>query len=446
VVVTWFSSEGGNLVDLVLQRFQLNGTAFEPVGDEVIIEADIEVFSGFSFEVADLADGGFIVTYSTGSPLSTPTSFARVFDANGNATSGVFSPEDDFDHIMSGATELANGDILLTWHVTSTPDNQGIFGRIFDKTGTPQGESFTLDDRDGPQLYADTTALDNGGFVSVWQAESEANGDGPIVARAFDANGNPLGDSFQISAGPVGVIHVDYTISATTLSDGTVVAFYEDSGTLIGQRFSTSGQLIGESFDVVSVNSGTEASPDAALNENGDIVVAFETLGDIATETFSFIDDTAVNSVGVNDSDTLLGSTADDTIDGHGGNDLIITGLGDDTLLGQSGFDILDSGAGDDLINAGIANDTLIGGLGNDTLTGGLGNDILVFASNSGNDIVTDYTNDIDILDLTALNLTIDDLTITQAGADTVIELDADNSITLLNVDAATINEDDFLF
>ena len=71
---------------------------------------------------------------------------------------------------------------------------------------------------------------------------------------------------------------------------------------------------------------------------------------------------------------TIKGGSSSDTIYGIGGNDLILGNDGNDKLYGDVGAD------------------TINGGTGNDTLSGGAGNDVFIYALNSGNDVITDYT------------------------------------------------------
>ena len=64
----------------------------------------------------------------------------------------------------------------------------------------------------------------------------------------------------------------------------------------------------------------------------------------------------------------------------------------DDELTGSKGNDSLSGNSG---------NDTLTGGKGNDTMTGGADSDTFVFASNDGNDVITDYKEE-DIIKFTS--------------------------------------------
>jgi Ca2+-binding RTX toxin-like protein len=95
----------------------------------------------------------------------------------------------------------------------------------------------------------------------------------------------------------------------------------------------------------------------------------------------------------------------------------------------------------------------ITGGLGNDDLDGGAGNDLFVFANFTGQDTVQDFTagagtedvldvSDFGFADLAQLLAASDD----QGGtADVVIDLDNNDSVTLVGVRIAHLHEDDFL-
>src|SRR6185369_17003257 len=92
--------------------------------------------------------------------------------------------------------------------------------------------------------------------------------------------------------------------------------------------------------------------------------------------------------------------------------------------------------------------DTLRGGPGDDVLFGGNGLDNFVFGPNFGKDVVADFAKgdvitfegDVfhDLQDVIAASK--------QMGADTVITLDAHDTVTLLNVSLAHLQQKDFAF
>lgn len=155
--------------------------------------------------------------------------------------------------------------------------------------------------------------------------------------------------------------------------------------------------------------------------------------------------------VGGTENDRLKGDQGNDTLRGEAGNDSLDGGTGNDTIGGEEGNDLLVGGAGNDLLEGGNGLDTMEGGAGDDWIAcdgAGVGDgvpDQLVFRANSGNDIVQ-YWDDADTIRF--VNSPVDafgDLTIVQQAEDTVITFTG-GRITLLAVNAATIEATDFLF
>jgi Ca2+-binding RTX toxin-like protein len=111
----------------------------------------------------------------------------------------------------------------------------------------------------------------------------------------------------------------------------------------------------------------------------------------------------ATGLIGGNAPGIIAGGNGGETLDGKGGDDFLFGNRGNDILLGGDGNDRLDGGAGSDILD---------GGTGNDILTGGHGRDTFVFAPMvqnglaPGNDVVTDFKQGRDLIDLTAFNTT----------------------------------------
>ena len=108
---------------------------------------------------------------------------------------------------------------------------------------------------------------------------------------------------------------------------------------------------------------------------------------------------------GNNQDDTIRGQGGDDSLDGGSGQDTIRGGEGHDTIEGGIFGDLLGGGAGNDLIDGEGGNDTIHGGAGNDEITTGDGADDIVIRKGMGQDLVTDFTDGQDQVDVRALNL-----------------------------------------
>ncbi|MEM7213313.1 MAG: calcium-binding protein, partial [Pseudomonadota bacterium] len=194
--------------------------------------------------------------------------------------------------------------------------------------------------------------------------------------------------------------------------------------------------------------------------------------------------------------DTIRGGEGDDLLDGGTGNDTLDGGLGDDVFLIDHADDVLIEAAGEgydrafavtsvvlgDHVEAGQliapgdlsltasstgswlqgnsdnntltgqgANDRLDGNEGQDTINGGLGNDVLeggadadVFVLSDGFDLILDFENGIDLIDLTDMGILFSDLRVIDAGANVQLG-HGTGLLTLLNVDLADVTAADFL-
>lgn len=211
--------------------------------------------------------------------------------------------------------------------------------------------------------------------------------------------------------------------------------------------------------------------------------------------------DDEINGWGGND--TLIGGDGDDLIRGADGDDFLSGGNGSDRLWSMNGNDTLDGGDGDDAFyvrnssatvveasgggrdviyttvdfKAGIgqeieviraATDTNIditgnafdnylkggagangidGGRGNDLLFGGAGSDEFRFGTNWGFDIIQDFVDGADVLNMTGSGVTaLSQLTISQNGQDTQIEAASGDTIVLQKTTATSISANDFVF
>lgn len=135
----------------------------------------------------------------------------------------------------------------------------------------------------------------------------------------------------------------------------------------------------------------------------------------------------------------------DDVLVGNAAPNRLISGGGSDRIFGNGAHDVLEAGAGNDTLSGGDGKDRLAGGTGNDRLNGGAGKDIFDFRAGDGRDIVQDFQNGIDRLDLRGLASGVDDITVAQSGANAVLRT-GDVQITLLGVTGTLIDASDFIF
>ncbi|TPI51519.1 calcium-binding protein, partial [Mesorhizobium sp. B3-1-8] len=130
----------------------------------------------------------------------------------------------------------------------------------------------------------------------------------------------------------------------------------------------------------------------------------------------------------------------------------IVGGSGSDTLNGTSGNNSLYGFAGNDTLNGNGGKDIFIGGSGDDTLNGGSGIDTFVFQPSFGNDTINGYTASGTNADLISIDHSVFAdwahllAASTQSGSDVLITADPSDSILLKNVSLASLQQSQFQF
>jgi Ca2+-binding RTX toxin-like protein len=126
----------------------------------------------------------------------------------------------------------------------------------------------------------------------------------------------------------------------------------------------------------------------------------------------------------------------------------LVGGNGSGIIAGSHKGETLDGRGGDDFLFGGNGSDRLIGGDGDDRLTGGQGPDTFVFGPGFGHDVVTDFSHadHIEFDGGVFQNFKQVQAASQQIGADTVITLDANDSITLLGVSLSSLHASHFDF
>lgn len=364
--------------------------------------------SGAGYDVAALADGGFVVTnknYDFELGLDTDdTSYygvMRFFDSAGNQTGGpvVFDASDDLQG-QTRVAQLENGTIVVVWdQEDDTPRFVGdtIYGRLFTAEGVPLTGRFDVGvqvpsfvDQVDPEIEA----LPGGGFVVTYMSDYVDSDDEGVAARIF-GRGSAADD----------VLRVDVT----------------------GQMAGMGGddRLIGNAqANVLDGGSGN----DRLVGKGG---------GDLL--------------FGDKGNDSLLGAGGDDGLFGGPGRDRVEAGAGNDVVSGDGGNDVLDAGPGNDLLTGGTGRDRLWGGTGRDTLTGGRGNDDFVFAPGDRADTVADFGLGRDRIDLSAWDIAdLDALKAIHRVTETAVGLRIDfgggDVLTVADLALSDLRPADFLF
>jgi Ca2+-binding RTX toxin-like protein len=143
--------------------------------------------------------------------------------------------------------------------------------------------------------------------------------------------------------------------------------------------------------------------------------------------------DTCVSGGG---DDWVVGGKDNDSLVGSAGQNLVYGNLGADTCDGGDGNDIVRGGQENDIVRGGAGDDFVSGDKGDDTVTGGAGADLFHTFGDAGLDRVTDFSvSEGDRVQLDPGT----QFTVSQVGADTVINMTGGGQMVLVGVAMSTL-------
>jgi len=198
----------------------------------------------------------------------------------------------------------------------------------------------------------------------------------------------------------------------------------------------------GEGSDIVDGGVGRDTADYSAATAFVRVKLsdASANLGEALGDTYSSIE----NVIGSAHDDRIFGDDFDNRIDGRAGNDNLYggPGHGNDELFGGTGDDGLFGGGGDDV---------LVGGEGADTLTSGVGADVFLYLNGAHStaqtqDLISDFDESEDRIDLQALALQFGELTIATTDGNTIISHNHSDFSIRLSGESYTFGADQFIF
>jgi hypothetical protein len=277
-VVAWQSGDAG-FEDIFAQRYDPNG---QPLGDETLVNTFTQGKQRFP-TVAMNTDGAFAVVWESEN-LDTETIVVscQLFDVNGLAVGEEFDVNIPADCRYPDVAMDPNGNFAIVW--MQDKSSNSIIGRLYDANGTAKTEPFEVSTINFSSVTRPAIAMDaNGYFVVTWDGDPNRAGQDDIHARLFDPNGTPLGDQFIVN---------------TTLTDAqqypqvamnnkgefvivweTEIEAHTNERDIFGQLFDSSGQPIGDEFQVNTFIEGDQRYSDVVLGDNGVFITVWQSNG-----------------------------------------------------------------------------------------------------------------------------------------------------------------------
>lgn len=381
---------------------------------------------------------------------------------------------------LAGVTDVKGRDFLIRGDITAS-QGYGIFIGGPGETGAgvlEVAKSAHISGNVGVKLAADGQVLKNAGLIGG-ETAVETSGTRMLIQNSGIINGNDIGIDVSFEGGKIvntgqiaGQDHAIYsllgageelkivnkgdigatentTISLSNLTGSTTTlvnhgnidgkfwalqANFSLSTEIIRNRGEISSQVwLGGGDDTFDDRGGTAYYVDGG--EQDDLYIIDDVqiiLGEQTNAGTDTVRSSVTWTLGANFENLTF--TGANSLTGKG-NDIAnrITGnAGQNTLYGYGGIDVINGGRGDDILYGGNHADTF------------------VFATKSGHDVIADFQNGTDIIDLTRYR-GLDDFTefskaMVQNGADVEIHLGKHDVLTVDNVTIANLTGEDFAY
>ena len=267
----------GTREGIFLRRFNQAGTA---EGAAVRVNSTIQG-SRTAAAVAANEAGNTVVVWQGRGPSDKHGIFMRLFDANGDATSGELLVNETIGGLQHDPSVAMadDGSFVVSWSGPGGADSAGVFARRFNTDGTgASGEELVNTITAGEQSESAVSVNSSGDYVITWSSRDQDGDDWGVFGQRFNAAGERQGDEFGLNT----TTATSQRESSVALQDdGTWMAVWSslgqdgDSWAVVGQRFDATGAAVGNEFVVNSTTSGHQRHPQIA-GANGKYLVSWQ--------------------------------------------------------------------------------------------------------------------------------------------------------------------------
>jgi UDP-3-O-[3-hydroxymyristoyl] glucosamine N-acyltransferase len=186
----------------------------------------------------------------------------------------------------------ANEDLVVVWTGYAGIGGTGVFGRRFDRDGSPVGERFVVTDSQRAGERGPALAMSpDGSFVVAWQTNDQDGESVGVFARVFDSAADAVGPVRQLNVKASGMA-IDPAVATGGSSDfsavWTLVGPDELSEAIVGRHFDASGIAASPEFRISNA-SDRVSEPVAAIAADDSLLVVWqaEALAGVTTDIFA---------------------------------------------------------------------------------------------------------------------------------------------------------------
>jgi hypothetical protein len=299
-----FTVVWGDVYDSPGCAFCTTGSARRMAADGTPLGAQFEVAAvheyGFVPAAAGRPSGDFVVATKVASPIE----LTRYSPAGAALGQTVILAEPNHGHGSPHLAIAPTGEFVVAWNDwerTAQYPSEFLWDRIlvqrFGATGDPAGSGIevTAPESEGYRRYPKVARSASGSFLVVWEEDPTESGGVDatlLIARAYDAEGVPIGGPVQVSESTAGA-QLGPTVAAAP--DGTFVVAWTDldgeggggdgsGGAVRARQLAATGNPASASFQINSFTTGYQRGPSLTLLPDGDLVVSWTSDGSFGND------------------------------------------------------------------------------------------------------------------------------------------------------------------
>jgi hypothetical protein len=269
------------------QRYDSSAVA---LGTEFLVNTETVAHQRFPAVASDATGNSVVVWESAGDQDGSGTGiFGQLYDSAGAAVGAEFQVNTFTTDAQTGPAVSTddNGNFVVAWRSgdygptpTQDGDEPGIFGRVFDSTGTAIGSEFQVNTYTTGAQVQPAVAMDaDGDFIVAWR-DTEQSG---IFAKRYDSTGNAIGTDFQVNT----LAYPSNFPAVAADSDGNFAVGWRidvDTDTLVmTRRYDSAGNDMGPEvsvgtrlrYDGKTIIGLFNTNPDMSFDSSGTLTIAF---------------------------------------------------------------------------------------------------------------------------------------------------------------------------
>lgn len=232
-------------------------------------------------DVTTLEDGSFVVTYTSLQSSTNASINAQRFSPEGTRIGSELTLFHDPDHTSFDPeiTALNDGGYVVVYNGLGRDSSFFSYHvRVFDADGTPRGNDFRVNQTtEGFQSFGDVAPLEDGGFAVTWRSNEVDGSFYSVMLRLYNSDGTPRTNEAQVNQ-----YWKDSQLdpSITVLENGNILLTWKSDGQdgsgdgIYARIIGSDGNPAGDEFQVHTQTLNAQYAPEiTALSDGGFVIV-----------------------------------------------------------------------------------------------------------------------------------------------------------------------------